>query len=205
MRSTPFTPVIPDRTCTSPPIERGAATAVFTFGHGTADATEIAALLNGAGVRRLVDVRTAPGSRHNPDAARAAMERWLPESGIGYRWEPRLGGWRRTGKKGAESPDSGLRNDSFRSYAGYMRTGEFRGGIDDLLAGAAQEQTAVMCAETVWWRCHRKLIADYLTLVRGIEVRHLMHDGKLREHRPTAEARVDGDVLVYDGPPPVQV
>ncbi|ORW97415.1 DUF488 domain-containing protein [Mycolicibacter terrae] len=157
------------------------------------------ALLTGAGVGRLVDVRTAPGSRRNPDTAREAMQHWLPEAGVGYRWEPRLGGWRRV--KG-ESPDVGLRNDSFRSYAGYMRSDDFRAGIDELLAEATEQQVAVMCAETVWWRCHRKLIADYLTLVREVPVRHLMHDGKLREHRPTAEARVDGDVLVYDGPPP---
>ncbi|PQM47500.1 hypothetical protein C1Y40_02317 [Mycobacterium talmoniae] len=168
---------------------------VFTFGHGTADAAQIASLLGGVGVEQLVDVRTAPGSRRNPDSAREAMARWLPEAGIGYRWEPRLGGWRRVQ---ADSPDVGLRNDSFRAYAGYMRSPEFRAGIDDLLQAAAEQQIAVMCAETVWWRCHRKLIADYLTLVRDVEVRHLMHDGKLRPHRPTAEARVDGDVLVYD-------
>lgn len=124
------------------------------------------------------------------------MQRWLTEAGIGYRWEPRLGGWRRvTG----QSPDIGLRNESFRSYAGYMRSADFQFGIDELVAQADAQQVAVMCAETVWWRCHRKLIADHLTLVRGLEVRHLMHDGKLRDHRPTAEARVAGDVLVYDG------
>ncbi|WP_046300122.1 MULTISPECIES: DUF488 domain-containing protein [unclassified Mycobacterium] len=170
---------------------------VFTFGHGTADRAEITALLTGAGVQGLIDVRSAPGSRRNPDSAREEMQRWLPAAGIGYRWEPRLGGWRRT--KG-ESPDVGLRNDSFRSYAGYMRSEDFRAGIDELLAEAADQQVAVMCAETVWWRCHRRLIADYLTLVRGTEVRHLMHDGKLRDHRPTAEARVAGAVLIYDGP-----
>jgi uncharacterized protein (DUF488 family) len=156
-------------------------------------------LLRDAGVQQLVDVRTAPGSRHNPDSSREAMARRLPEAGIGYRWEPRLGGWRRT--KG-DSPDVALRNESFRSYAGYMRTPEFLSAIDELLVTAADAQVAVMCAETVWWRCHRKLIADYLTLVRVVEVRHLMHDAKLRPHRPTAEARVHGDVLVYDGPPP---
>jgi uncharacterized protein (DUF488 family) len=160
-------------------------------------------LLRHAGVQQLIDVRTAPGSRHNPDSRREAMARWLPEAHIGYRWEPRLGGWRRV--KG-ESPDVGLRNESFRSYAGYMRTPDFRSAVDDLLVTATEEQAAVMCAETVWWRCHRKLIADYLTLVRAVEVCHLMHDGKLRPHRPTAEARVDGSgtdaVLVYDAPPP---
>lgn len=172
---------------------------VFTFGHGTAGAAEITALLRGAGVARLVDVRTAPGSRHNPDSARDAMSHWLPEAGIGYQWEPRLGGWRHAH---GDPVDVSLRVESFRSYAVYMRTPEFRAAIDDLLVIAAAEQIAIMCAETVWWRCHRKLISDYLTLVRGVTVRHLMHDGKLRAHRPTAEARVDGDVLVYDGPSP---
>lgn len=127
------------------------------------------------------------------------MARWLPEGGIAYHWERRLGGWRRV--KG-DSPDVGLRVESFRSYAGYMRTQEFRTAIDELLAVAVEQQVAIMCAETVWWRCHRRMIADYLTLVRGVEVRHLMHDGKRRPHRPIPEARVDGDVLVYDGPSP---
>lgn len=170
---------------------------VFTFGHGTADAGQITALLRGAGVQRLVDVRSAPGSRHNPDSARAAMAHWLPEAGIAYQWEPRLGGWRHA--KG-DPVDVSLRVESFRSYAVYMRTDEFRAAVDDLLVTAAAAQIAIMCAETVWWRCHRKLISDYLTLVRGVEVRHLMHDGKLRPHRPTVEARVAGEQLIYDGP-----
>ena len=123
------------------------------------------------------------------------MAHWLPESGIGYRWEPRLGGWRRVS---GESPDVGLRNASFRAYAGYMRSADFRAGIDELLSDAAEQQVAIMCAETLWWRCHRKLVADYLTLVRGVRVCHLMHDGKLTAHRPTAEARIDGDVLIYN-------
>ncbi len=150
----------------------------------------------------LVDVRSAPGSRHNPDSAREAMAHWLPEAGIGYQWEPRLGGWRRAPKGSGESPDVGLRVESFRSYAGYMRTPEFAAAVDDLLVTAAAEQVAIMCAETVWWRCHRRMIADYLTLVRGVGVRHLMHDGKLRQHRPIPEARVAGEVLIYDGPSP---
>ncbi len=178
------------------------APVVLTFGHGTADPAKIMSLLRGAGVQRLVDVRTAPSSRHNPDSAREAMSRWLPDAGIAYQWEPRLGGWRRVR---GDSPDVGLRNESFRSYAGYMRTPEFRAGIDDLLISAAEQQVAIMCAETVWWRCHRKMIADYLTLIRGIEVRHLMHDGKQRLHRPLPEARIDGDVLVYDAPSPGQL
>lgn len=170
---------------------------VLTFGHGTADAGEMTRLLHGAGVRRLVDVRTAPGSRHNPDAGRDAMARWLAEAGIEYRWEKRLGGWR---KPPPDSPDTALRNRSFGGYAAHMRSAEFRAAIDDLLADAAEAPTAVMCSESVWWRCHRKMIADFLVLVRGVEVRHLMHDGALRPHRPSPQARrlPERDVMVYD-------
>jgi uncharacterized protein (DUF488 family) len=169
---------------------------LLTFGHGTATVDEIVRLLRGAEVRRLVDVRTAPGSRHNPHVARAAMERWLPAEGIGYRWDKRLGGWR---KPRPDSPDSGLRNRAFSGYAGHMRTAEFRTGVDELLAGAAEIRTAVMCAEAVWWRCHRKLIADFVAVARGWDVRHLLHDGTLQDHRPSPEARLTTDgVLVYD-------
>ncbi|MFB9569899.1 DUF488 family protein [Saccharopolyspora hordei] len=181
----------------------GSRTRVLTFGHGIADATTIAELLHGAGVRELVDVRTAPGSKRNPDATRSAMQQWLPEAGIGYRWERRLGGWRTAH---ADNPDTALRNRSFSGYAEHMRSAEFRAAVDDLLAGAATALTAVMCAESVWWRCHRKMIADHLTLVRGVDVGHLMHDGAVRPHRPSPEARLDPDrgVLVYDaGQPPL--
>ncbi|MER7083375.1 Protein of unknown function, DUF488 [Saccharopolyspora kobensis] len=176
---------------------------MLTFGHGTADAATMTGLLRGAGVRELVDVRTAPGSRRNPDAARAAMSHWVPEEGIGYRWESRLGGWRRAHPDG---PDTALRNRSFAGYAEHMRTADFRAAVDDLLTDSATELNAVMCAESLWWRCHRKMIADYLTLVRGVPVGHLMHDGKIRPHRPSPEARLlpERGVLIYDaGQPPL--
>jgi uncharacterized protein (DUF488 family) len=170
---------------------------VLTFGHGTADAGGIIDLLRAAGVTRLVDVRTAPGSRRNPEVARSAMEQWLPDAGIGYRWDKRLGGWR---KAGPDSPDTALENRSFRGYAEHMRTSEFAAGIGDLVADAAADRTAVMCAETVWWRCHRKLIADFLVLVHGVDVRHVLHDGTLPEHRPSPEARLvrNEPRLIYD-------
>ncbi|WP_043726837.1 DUF488 family protein [Kutzneria sp. 744] len=170
---------------------------VLTFGHGTADAEQMTRLLRAAGVRRLVDVRTAPGSRHNPDATRDAMSRWLPEAGIDYRWDKRLGGWR---KPRPDTPDTALRNRAFSGYAGHMRSPEFLAAIDDLLTTAAEEPTTVMCAESVWWRCHRKMIADFLVLVREIEVCHLMHDGTLRPHHTSPEARpaAEGNLLVYD-------
>lgn len=175
---------------------------VLTFGHGTANASTMTGLLRGAGVHMLVDVRTAPGSRYNPDATRSAMSQWLPEADIGYRWDARLGGWRRGHP---DSPDTALRNRSFSGYAEYMRSAGFRVAIDDLLADSAVEPTAVMCAESVWWRCHRKMIADFLTLVRGVEVAHLMHDGTVRPHRPSPQARLVADrgVLVYDAGQPL--
>lgn len=170
---------------------------LFTLGHGTADRKQLVALLHGAGIEAVVDVRTAPGSRRNPDVARAEMSRWLPDNGVGYRWERRLGGWRRDP---ADSPDTGLRNRSFGGYATHMRTEDFLVAVDELLHAAATEHTAVLCSESVWWRCHRRLIADFAVLARGVPVRHLMPDGHLAEHRTTdAVRRRDDGLLVYDG------
>jgi uncharacterized protein (DUF488 family) len=171
------------------------APALLTFGHGTASQDEIVGLLRGAGVARLVDVRRYPGSRAHPHVARDAMAQWLPEAGVGYRSEPRLGGRRRLPP---DSPDVWWEVAAFRAYAAHMRTPEFLSAADDLLADAATTPTAVMCSETVWWRCHRRLIADFVTLARGGEVLHLGHDGRLSGHPPAAGARVVDGLLVYD-------
>jgi uncharacterized protein (DUF488 family) len=170
---------------------------LITFGHGTAGADRIAELLRSAGVTMLIDVRTAPGSRRNPQVARAELERWLPGHGVGYRWEKRLGGFRRPAP---DSPDVAWREAAFRGYAGHMRRPDFLAAIDEVLAQAATQQLAVMCSESTWWRCHRRLIADFAELARGVPARHLMHDGKLAPHRrsPGARLRADG-LLVYDG------
>ncbi|MFW6203804.1 MAG: DUF488 family protein [Actinomycetota bacterium] len=169
---------------------------LLTFGHGTASAERIIALLRGAGVQRVVDVRTAPGSRRNPHVARSELARWLPDNGIEYRWEKRLGGWR---KARPDSPDTALRERAFAGYAAYMRSPEFRAAVNELLDEAASTPVAIMCAESLWWRCHRRMIADYVTLVRGVDVRHLMHDGRLQQHVPTDVARLREDgLLVYD-------
>jgi uncharacterized protein (DUF488 family) len=170
---------------------------LITFGHGTASAELITALLRGAGVTALIDVRTAPGSRRNPHVARAELERWLPGDGISYRWEKRLGGFRRPAP---DSPDVAWQEAAFRGYAGHMREPAFLAAIDEVLAQAAAEQVAVMCSESTWWRCHRRLIADFAEIVRGVGVRHLMHDGALapHQHGPGARLRADG-LLVYDG------
>jgi uncharacterized protein (DUF488 family) len=170
---------------------------LITFGHGTASAERIAELLHSAGVQTLVDVRIAPGSRRNPHVARAELERWLPGEGIGYRWEKRLGGFRRPAP---DSPDVVWQEPAFRGYAGHMRQPEFLAAVDEVLGQAATGQLAVMCSESTWWRCHRRLIADFAELARGADVRHLRHDGRLTAHRPTPGARLRPDgLLVYDG------
>ncbi len=132
-----------------------------------------------------MDVRTAPGSRRHPHVGREQLETWLPTAGIRYRWERRLGGWR---KAGAGSPNGGLRNASFRGYADWMATAEFGAALDLLVEEAGQRPTAAMCSEAVWWRCHRRLLADAAVLLRGLEVLHLGHDGNLTLHPPTPEA-----------------
>jgi uncharacterized protein (DUF488 family) len=169
---------------------------LLTFGHGTAGRTQLSALLHGADVRAVVDVRTAPGSRRNPDVNREALRQWLPDEGIDYRWEQRLGGWR---KAALDSPDVFWENVSFRGYAGYTRDPDFVAAVDELLRQAAEVRTAVMCGESVWWRCHRRIIADFAVLARHARVLHLAHDGRLTEHRPTTGARLRADgLLVYD-------
>src|ERR1700756_1801349 len=126
---------------------------LLTFGHGTATAERMTELLRGADVTVLIDVRTAPGSRRHPHVARAELERWLPEAGISYRWDKRLGGFR---KAAPDSPDTAWREDMFRGYAAHMRTGDFQAAMDEVLAQAGADRTAVMCAESLWWRCHRR-------------------------------------------------
>jgi uncharacterized protein (DUF488 family) len=170
-----------------------------TVGHGTLTADELGRLITGAGVEELVDVRSFPASRRHPQFRREAMEHWLPDAGVSYRWEPRLGGRRRPAP---DSPHGALRVAAFRGYADHMETPEFRDALDVLLTEAATRPTAVMCAESLWWRCHRRLLADSVVLVRGTAVEHLFHDGRVEAHRPTPEARVDGARLVYDGDEP---
>jgi uncharacterized protein (DUF488 family) len=168
----------------------------LTIGHGTRAATEFVALLRGAGIERLVDVRSIPKSRHNPQFARDELSETLAAAGIVYMWEPRLGGLR--GKPPEASPDLALRNDSFRNYAAHMRTPPFREALAELLESAARQRTAIMCSESLWWRCHRRMIADHVTLIEGFLVEHIMHDGRIASHHPTDAARVAGDDLVYD-------
>jgi uncharacterized protein (DUF488 family) len=169
--------------------------AIRTVGHGTLTADEFADLVRNAGVDVVVDVRRFPGSRRNPHFTGDEMARWLSERGIGYRWLAALGGRR---KPAPDSPNIELRNAQFRAYADHMASDEFAEGIADLSALAEANPAAIMCAESVWWRCHRRLLADHLVLVSTVRVEHLFHDGRLTEHPPMPQARRVGDHLVYD-------
>ncbi|HJQ01654.1 MAG TPA: DUF488 domain-containing protein [Jatrophihabitans sp.] len=169
---------------------------LLTIGHGTHSASEFGRLLAGAGARSLVDIRIGQGSRRNPQFQRASLEEALPQHGIEYRWEGRLGGFR---KLPPDSPDIALRNESFRAYAAHMRTAQFRAAVEELLEHASRLRTAIMCSESVWWRCHRRLVADAIMLLHAWDVLHIMPNGKLVRHQPTDEARLDGDELYYSG------
>ena len=168
---------------------------VYTIGHGARDIGTFLELLEGPGIRRLVDVRTAPGSRKHPQFGRDALAASLADAGIGYEWAGEaLGGWRRARP---DSRHTALRSPGFRGYADHMESEGFRTTLDELVETSRATPTAVMCAESLWWRCHRRLLADAL-LVAGCEVRHIMDGGKLDLHRLSAQARQEGDRVVYD-------
>ena len=166
---------------------------IWTLGHSTRPIEEAVALLKQNGVARLLDVRTVPRSRHNPQYNAEALPAPLAAAGIGYAHVKELGGLRKPRK---DSVNLGWRNESFRGYADYMQTPEFEQALAGLMAQAGQEPVAVMCAEAVPWRCHRSLIADALS-VRGLEVRHIMGPGKWQPHKLTPFAEVHGTRITY--------
>lgn len=169
--------------------------AIRTVGHSTLDAEEFAALVRSMAVDLVVDVRAFPGSRRLPHFSEANLAAWLPDHGVAYRWLPALGG-RRRGT--ADSPNVGLRNEQFRAYADHMRSHEFLEGVAELDRLAVDRVVAVMCAEAVWWRCHRRLLADHLVMVEQRPVEHGFPDGRLEPHHPLSEVRRIGNHLVYD-------
>ena len=162
---------------------------LLTVGHGPDDRAALGARLVGTEVARVVDVRRFPGSRSNPDVRREALEEWLPTAGISYRWDARLGG-RRSLPRNEAVTDGWWTVAQFAAYAAHTRTPEFAAALDEVLAEARDATVAVMCSEYVWWRCHRRLIADVAVLGRGAPVTHLMPDGRLTPHRPSAGAVV---------------
>lgn len=169
---------------------------IRTVGHGTATAEELGDLLARVGVATVVDVRRFPGSRRHPQFNRGELSRWLPERGIGYVWMDQLGGRR---KLAPGSVNMALRNEQFRAYADHMATDGFRAAVGELMEVASDSEVAVMCAESLWWHCHRRLLADHLVLVEGSEVEHILHARRSQPHPVTPEARREGDRVVYGG------
>jgi uncharacterized protein (DUF488 family) len=166
---------------------------ILTIGHSTRPIEKFIRILLAHGVRRVVDVRTVPRSRHNPQFNRDTLPETLAADTIEYTHMPGLGGLRHPM---ADSPNRGWRNDSFRGFADYMLTGEFAGCLERLMELGKNERCALMCAEAVPWRCHRSLIADAL-MVRGVHVYHIMGETRLVPHELTAFARVDGMRIFY--------
>lgn len=171
---------------------------IYTVGHSTRSSEELLTLLREVGIELLVDVRAFPSSRRHPQFNREALAGWLPAAGIAYRHLPALGG-RRT--PAPDSPNGGWRESAFQGYADHMRSPEFRGALGELEAAGREAPTTFMCAEAVWWRCHRRLIADAL-VARGWRVEHLgIGDGRA-VHQLTEFAVVHPDgSLTY---PPAQ-
>jgi uncharacterized protein (DUF488 family) len=163
---------------------------LLTVGHGTDDRARLSERLAGAGIECVVDVRRFPGSRSNADVREEALADWLPAAGLGYRWDARLGGRRRL-PAGEPVVDGWWTVAQFAAYAAHTRTTDFTTALDDVLAEASGARVAVMCSEYVWWRCHRRLIADVAVLGRGVPVEHLMPDGRRVPHRPADGAVVD--------------
>ena len=166
---------------------------VFTVGHSTRSIEEFLSILETHGVKRLVDVRTIPKSRRVPQFNSDALAISLQGRGIDYVHLQNLGGLRHARK---DSVNLGWRNASFRGYADYMATDEFRAGLDRLLQLAGEKRTAIMCAEAVPWKCHRSLIGDAL-LVRGVQVEDILSATSLRKHELTSFANVDGLDVSY--------
>lgn len=166
---------------------------VFTIGHSTRPIEDFIELLQLNGVKQLVDIRTIPKSRRNPQFSTESLAASLAEAGIGYVHTKALGGLRHPRK---DSVNLGWRNESFRGYADYMQTPEFAAAIDEVIRPAGEKPTALMCAEAVPWRCHRSLVADAL-LVRGVEVLEIISNARPSPHKLTLFAHVDGTKITY--------
>ena len=168
---------------------------VWTVGHSTRSAEEFGRILTAHGIQVLVDVRMFPGSRRYPQFNKTALSESLNGLAIEYKHEPRFGG-RRSPR--ADSHNTAWKNPQFRAYADHMETDEFREAVKELLQVASERRVAVMCAEAVWWRCHRSLISDYLKAA-GHTVLHIMDEKKTEEHPFTSAARIVEGMLSYRG------
>lgn len=171
--------------------------AVFTVGHSTLPIAQFLSLLCAYGIETLVDVRTVPKSRHNPQFNSDSLAASLAAAGITYVSMQGLGGLRRPRK---DSPNAGWRNESFRGYADYMQTAPFQAALQELIALSRKKRTAIMCAEAVPWRCHRSLVADALN-AHDVAAVEILSETNARLHKLTSFARVQGDSVTY---PPEQ-
>jgi uncharacterized protein (DUF488 family) len=168
---------------------------IWTLGHSTRALDEFLGILAHYRIEAIADVRRFPGSRRHPQYGSAALEEALAAHGIAYRWLPSLGGRRRPRP---DSPNVAWRNASFRGYADHIDSAEFAEGLGELLALSAARRTAILCAESVWWRCHRAIIADVLR-ARGIEVVHILDAEHATVHPYTPAARIVDGKLSYRG------
>jgi uncharacterized protein (DUF488 family) len=168
---------------------------IWTVGHSTRSAEEFGSLLLAHNIETLVDVRSFPGSRRLPQFNKSELSVALPSLGMSYLHLPQLGGRRRPSK---DSRNTAWRNPSFRAYADHMETEEFQKGIEELLKVADGQRTAIMCAEALWWRCHRSLISDYLKAL-DVEVVHILDSHKTEIHPFTTAARIVDGRLSYEG------
>ena len=168
---------------------------IWTVGHSTLSMEQFLKVLASFDIQLLVDVRSFPGSRRYPHFNRDNLRHSLSAAGVGYLHMPELGGRRKTRP---DSQNVAWRNESFRGYADYMETVAFKEGIERLLQVAREQRTGIMCAEAVWWRCHRSLIADYLKAA-GVVVIHILGEGKSDEHPYTSAAQIVNGKLSYRG------
>ena len=169
---------------------------LYTVGHSTRSLDELVETLKAHEIQTLVDIRAFPMSRRLPQFNRESLEKSLPAAGIHYVWMKALGGYRK--KVRADSPHIGLRNASFRNYADYMLTAEFENAMAELVHLAENSRTAYMCAERVYFRCHRMLVSDWL-VAHGHEVLHIGDAGPAKHHELMAEARIVEGQLIYRG------
>ena len=169
---------------------------VRTIGHSTRTIEEFIGLLRSHHITQLVDIRTIPRSRHNPQFNCEELSASLKQAGIAHHHLPGLGGLRHPRP---DSSNTGWRNASFRGYADYMQTPQFEESLQELIALAEKAPTAIMCAEAVQWRCHRSLVADAL-LARGIPVEHIQSETRAQPHSLTPFARIEGTVVTYPAP-----
>lgn len=169
---------------------------LYTIGHSTRSFDELVEALRAHGIERLVDIRSFPMSRRLPQFNRESLESELPKSGLEYLWMKELGGRRK--KIRDDSPNIALRNDSFRNYADYMLTPEFRRAAAELVRMAEEKPTAYMCAERVYFHCHRMMVSDYL-VTHGHTVMHIDATGPVRPHKLMDVARIMDGELIYNG------